>query len=90
MYPVVVAISSFQSTVKSLQPWDFTAPGKSCFFHTRQYHYQSEAANLTGCSGQRGKSVPPWSETFVAEGYSVLSEKKRNTELQVLTLGLER
>lgn len=64
--------------------------GKSCFFHPRQYHYQSAAANLTGWSGQRGKFALPWSETIVAEGYSVLSEKKRNTELQELTLGLGR
>lgn len=64
--------------------------GKSCFFHTWQYHYQSEAANPTGCSGRRGKFVLSWSETFVAEGYSVLSERKGNKEIQELTLGLER
>lgn len=51
--------------------------GKSCFFHTWQYSYQSEAANLTGCSGQREQFVLPWSETFVAEGYSALSQRKK-------------
>lgn len=51
--------------------------GKSCFFHTWQYSYQSEAANLTGCSGQREQFVLPWSETFVAEGYSALSKRKK-------------
>lgn len=91
IYPVVVAISSFQPTMKSLNNQGIPQLlGKSCFLHTWQYHYQSEAANLTGCSGQRQQFVLPWFETFVAEGYSALSERKRNTKLQELTLGLER
>lgn len=91
IYPVVVAISSFQPTMKSLNNQGIPQLlGKSCFLHTWQYHYQSEAANLTGCSGQRQQFELPWFETFVAEGYSALSERKRNTKLQELTLGLER
>lgn len=77
------AISSFQPVMKSLNNQGIPQLlGKSCFFHIWQYHYQSEAANLTGCSGQRGQFVLSWFETFVAEGYSALSERKRNTKLQ--------
>jgi len=51
--------------------------GKAASFILGQH--QTEAADLRGCSGQRGQFAIPCFEAFVAEGYSALCERKRNT-----------
>lgn len=77
-YPVVVAISSFQSMIKSLRNKGlYSFWGKAASFILGQH--QTEAANLRGCSGQRGQFALPWLGAFVAGGYSALSKRERNT-----------
>lgn len=58
LYPVMVAVSSFQSMIKSLTNKEFLSFwGKAASFLLGQQ--TTAAANLRGCSGQKGQFALP-------------------------------